>query len=741
MAGALPFGPGALAMTTEPTLSTAARQDSGKSREVGVANRLDRGRGLIKLTVPCGAAWVLLLAVTPAHATDFAVNYANADTRRWSCRLCEFDKAAGRAGTLSAGGIESTDGEMRFGRDNGIDRAGGYLDLNADYRMGTSSGLLLDFAGRNLGLASRDATLRVHKPRRYGVLVRHREIPRNVARDGRSPFTGTATLSLPDNWVPAFSTAAMTQLAASSKFVELATERSRSDIGAWLNLAPGFTFRTGYFRERKRGIDVTFRDSFYQAAALPQPIDYRVEGVDAGLYYESPALSMALFYATRQFTNREDLLDWQNPYLGATSFGRSATAPGNEADTLSFVSRVRIGRRTTLNATLVRGEARQDVAFLPATTNAFIDLGPIDVPSLNAQRESLSAAVNLVSRPMSRLRVSVAHTVTDRSDGRRSIAFTPVLGDLFATPALTARGYDYKRTKTDLALRYRLPGRLNVAAGFRHLESRRSNLEISGNDENRAWLELTGDVGAGWWVRARHARADRDASEFVANTLNNPLTRRYYQADRHDTEWSGGIRFNSTTTGFSMGLDVNYREHDYPHSPLGLQRDATTGWLVDVAYAQGNTASVSGFYGVQTRKSKTAGSAAYPTRDWLYATEDAVTTAGARFRAHGFPLPAVDLTVDYACSSGVGDYTTTLEAVRSGFPSLISRHRSVDARLRYAWQHRTTVFLRYYFERFRATDWATDGIEQDGIRNVLTFGRSSPRYSNHLIALSVERKL
>ena len=96
-------------------------------------------------------------------------------------------------------------------------------------------------------------------------------------------------------------------------------------------------------------------------------------------------------------------------------------------------------------------------------------------------------------------------------------------------------------------------------------------------------------------------RADRNASEFMPNTLNNPLTRRYYQAERRGTEWSGGIRYDSTSTGVSVGLDANHREHDYPDSPLGLQRDATTGCLLDVAYTPWNKVSLSGFYGVQTR--------------------------------------------------------------------------------------------------------------------------------------------
>ena len=421
--------------------------------------------------------------------------------------------------------------------------------------------------------------------------------------------------------------------------------------------------------------------------------------------------------------------------------GRSAAAPDNEADILSFVSRARVGRRTTVNATLVRSRARQDVPFLPPTTNESIRVPSIDAPGLAAERESLSAGVNVVSRPTDRLRIHVSRAVVDRGDGRRSIVVTPVVGDLFAALPVVGAGYDYKRVKTDLSLRYRAPGTLRVSGGSRDLETRRSNLEIASNDERRVWVEVTGEIGAGWRTKMRHARAKRNASEFMANSVNNPLTRRYYQAERRDTEWSGGIGFDSGVTGFLVGLDLNYRDHDYPGSPLGLQRDASTGWLLDAGYAPQGTVSLSGFFGRQARSSITVGTAAFPTRDWRYDTEDTVTTAGARIRARRFLDQAIELTLDYAYSDGIGDYSTTLEDVRSGFPTLVSHHQSLDGRLRYAWRPRTTVVLRYYFERYRAADWAIDGIRQDTIRNVLTFGRSSPEYGNHLISLSIEARL
>lgn len=688
--------------------------------------------------------WVALtafLSASTAAAAEYVVNYANADTRRWSCRLCEFEKAAAQAGTLAAGGLNATGSEMRFGRDNGIDRSGGYLDLNAEYRLATRSGLLVEIAGRNLGLDSRDAALRVRKPGRYGARLRYRETPRNVASDGRSPFSGAQALTLPDDWVPAFSTAAMRRLIDGSAPVRLATKRRRSEIGAWYSLTPALTVKSEFFHERKRGADETSRDFFYQATALPQSIDYRFKGVKAGLHYETRTVSMALTYAGRKFNNGADVLEWDNPYIGVVSHGRSATAPDNETTTLSFASRMRIGPGTRLNATLVRSEAKQDTLFLAYSSNETIDLPPFGGPGLDGNRELLNAAVNLVSRPVARLRVSVAHAVTDRRDRRREVILMPVLGDLFPTATTVAEGYDYKRARTEVGLRYRLPGGLRVAAGFRNLDNQRSNLEIAGNDELRGWLELTGAIGAGWQLRLRHARAGRDASEFVANTLNNPLTRRFYQAERRDSEWSGGIRFDSAVSGFSIGFDANLRKHDYPDSSLGLQHDRTNGWALDASLAPVPGTSISGFYGVQMRKSQTAGSVPFPDRKWLYDIEDKVTTAGARFAAKGFPHPTLDLSADYAHSDGAGDYRTTLDAVRSGFPGLVSRHRSVDVRLRYAWRPRTSLILRYYFEQYRAADWAIDGLGMDAIRNVLASGRSSPKYGNHLVALQVEARL
>lgn len=65
----------------------------------------------------------------------------------------------------------------------------------------------------------------------------------------------------------------------------------------------------------------------------------------------------------------------------------------------------------------------------------------------------------------------------------------------------------------------------------------------------------------------------------------------------------------------------------------------------------------------------------------------------------------------------------------------------MEARLRYAFAGGFALTAGVYREKYRAADWALDGIEPDSVRNVLTFGRSSPRYRNSVVAISVERAL
>ena len=677
---------------------------------------------------------LLALALTYTAWADYAVRYDKVDTSRWRCRLCEFDKAVAGVGQVAVGSIDSARGEARFGRDTGIDRAGQYLQLNGKWQANDQSGTAWRLAGYDLGLDSRTATASASRGKRYGVALQLQQLPRRIAKDGRFPFRRLADqLLLPGNWQHGFVTGEMTPL-PHDDVQELASERRQASALGWFAPTPYTQLRLRYSQERKRGTVETYRDAFYQATALPQPIDQRTDELLFGWRYSAERALLDASIERRAYDNDETELAWQNPYYGLAP-RRSATAPDNVADLLRLVTRFRLGDDTRLNATLLHGKTSQDAPFLPYTTNAALD-APLPAASLNGARRSRYASVQLLHRLNARLRLTLSHVADLRTDRRVAATFAPVLGDLLPSAEQMARGFDFKRHRTGLHLRYQAPDRLRLAAGLERRDVGRRNLEIDRNREARAYLEASRDFG-NWQLAARHARARRDAAPFTANTANNPLTRRYYQARRLETSWQGSLRFRHN--GFAAGLQMISSRHDYPDSELGLQRETAHGWNIDVAYAAGE-ASASAWYGLDSRRSRTAGSAAFAAPDWRYDTRDAVATAGASIDIR-LPRLASEITLDYASSDGLGAYSTTFDGELGHFPDSISRHRSLDIRWRRQWNAGVALVAGIYLERYRGRDWAIDEIEPASIRNVLVAGRRSPAYENRLLYLYFEKAL
>ena len=146
----------------------------------------------------------ILVAATaiPGYADPLVEpNYDHVDTSRWRCRLCPFDLATAARGRWHLGTLAVDDAHPRFGRDNGLDEARSYVDANAELTSRGGDGRYLLFDGADLGVDARQAELRAGHDARYGVVVQWREVPRNVATDGRTPYTGRTTLELPDSWI------------------------------------------------------------------------------------------------------------------------------------------------------------------------------------------------------------------------------------------------------------------------------------------------------------------------------------------------------------------------------------------------------------------------------------------------------------------------------------------------------------------------------------------------------------
>lgn len=689
------------------------------------------------------AVWMMALVVAAPALADYAVNYENAKVGRWACRLCPFDESASQHGAWSIGSIDSARGAARFGRNSGIDDDATYLHLDARYRRRGKDGVALEVDGRNLGLISRSADARAVKAGSYEAGVSIRDLPHTVAFDVVSPFRFLdGELRLPADWSRTPQTSGFGGLGqedVAGEYTNLRTKRRRHAAYARWQLLPRLHLKTSYSSERKTGVVETYRDGFYQATALPQRLDHRTTAAEAAIRYEGEAAVHGVSFRVGRFANDIDALVWDDPYFSHVQQRRSSVAPDNAVKSLSVVSRWRLGKRTVVNATFGGGETRQDAPFLPYTTNPSIDVEEVAGQSLGGLRTSRHEALNITHRFTSRLRLAVSYTATEREDKREEMAFTPVLGDLFALPPLLGKAYSFNQQRTTLRLRYRAPGRFRLAAGGGLRRHERNGLEIAVNREQRGWFEAQRDIGP-WQLGLRHARASRDASPFQANTANNPLSRRYYQAARDESRWQATVRFAPPTSRLSAGLESSHHLYDYPETAIGLRRHRSRRGHFDVAYRTTPFAATV-FYDVEQALADTVGSSIGAEPDWHYDSDDAVTTAGTGIAWRNMAHRRIELAFDYAYANGIGSYATMFAGEYSAFSPLVSRHESLNAALKVGVRDGMVLSARVYVERYRSTDWALSGVAPQTIGNVLSFGRHSDNHHNRLVVLALERHL
>ena len=676
--------------------------------------------------------------VFPLHALAAEPNYDNVDTSRWRCRLCPFDLATARQGHWRAEALAVKDAHARFGRDNGLDRAGvrGNGDVHLLHRDAGGRHLALDAA--DLGLDSRKALFRTGLHGHFDLLMQWRELPRNVATDGRTPYKGGTTLELPETWGDAIEPE--NSQTATGEVLDYATRRKQASARLSYEPAPTVRLQASYARESKTGTTETFADRLYQATGLPKPIDHASEEIGGQAVFTRQPWVVGAELRRSRFRNANAALSWENAFSRhGDPTGRIALAPDNDIDTATFTSRTAFGR-TRLSARLVWGRHRQDDAFLPYTTNSALGVQTLPAPSLGGHVRTFAGAVNIASQLTRRLRLSLVHRERERVNQSPALVLAPVLGDLIVTPPRPSRSYDLRRQTTEARLRYRFGSRVNVALGGRSTEAQRAPLEIARNRETGAWVDLIAHGPGGLALSIKASQASRDASPFRNITRNNALTRRYYQAARDQRVWRARADYRVPDTKVALGAEVDVRTTDYPSSELGLIRERDNGWGVDASFAPAREVQLSAFLESRASDATTAGSQASPLVDWYYETLDETRAAGFVARANGVLQAALDVELTYSQVSGRGRYATVTDAAEV-FPQLVSDHRSVRVEATYRWRRQTHIVARWYWEDYASADWALSGVTPDAISNVLAFGRRSPTYSNAYLGVSLERRM
>ena len=488
---------------------------------------------------------------------------------------------------------------------------------------------------------------------------------------------------------------------------------------------------------RKQGNQPISSDFFNFSAGMPLPIDYETDDLNGQIIYQARQGLISLGYHRSEFNNRNLALTWQNAFtaFNGESVGRKGLAPDNEASGWNLGAKLRISN-TVLTAIHRNTEMTQNERFLPYTINGNLNAGALPAPSLNGNVNSTLTILTLNSQLTRRLSVDIRHRAHERDNDTPILTLEPVLGDVVTLAPKDSRAFSFDHQQQQIILSYRLSG-TRFSAGLTNNDRKRTRSEIADNDETKRWLKVTTNTFKGLRVGLQYEDSERDAGPFQPITNNNPLTVRYHMAARDQSRWRANLDYEVPHSHLTVSVNAERRSNDYPSSTLGLQSNDDRHWGIDASYRPSERFSITGFHQNQTLDSVTFGSNAFASQDWTYSTADEVKTSGFTIHSKGHFSERLDLSMDYLYSDGAGQYATEFQNQLSGFPELISEHRSLDLKAAIRVNPKTAIELRYYREAYDSSDWALDDVRPDTIRNILNLGLVSPNYTIGLASVSV----
>ena len=263
---------------------------------------MPRKLGMIAL----GLGWSMALR------TAGAADPAAADTSEWTCTRCPFPQGA--ENQVQLGAIEASGANATFGRYNGLDHGGAYVDAGASGQVRSADGVYADYDLERLGLAAREGYVEGGREGRYDLRISYDGQPTALYDGGVSPYRGLGgNLGLPAGWAAAGSTAGMTRLDADLAPLTLGYVRRTAALLGRYFASPEWTLFGEFRRQEKQGTGLTAASFLTEAVQLPQPIDFVTDSVEAGAAYGGARSSLRLSYTGSWFEDGGRLLRLRQP--------------------------------------------------------------------------------------------------------------------------------------------------------------------------------------------------------------------------------------------------------------------------------------------------------------------------------------------------------------------------------------------------------------------------------------------
>ncbi len=636
----------------------------------------------------------------------------DAPPQNWSCESCALSD--GWEWDIEGGPAYLADDAFRYGDYTGLDEKGVYLFGDVFGRYWGEDASYMVFEGYLRGIDSSALFFKGGKQGKYEVRASYQAIPRRFFNETVTPYSGTANLVLPGNWVRAPSTQQMTELSNSSAPVAIGLDLDILGLGIDFKPAQQWKLSADYTRREREGLKRVAGSFFFNAAELAAPVDYTTNDLQLSAIYAADTWQANVTYFGSVFSNANDTLTWDNAYSwpAGTTSGQIALPPDNTSHQISLAGSMLLPARTTLNGQLSFGKLSQDEA-LPTAGSA------------NGKVNTLNANLRVTSSPWRQVTIEGELRYND-FDNETPTQFASI-------------AYDYQRREIKLRGEFRLRGGTKLYAGFDNERFERNRQDRTDTTTNRLWFTVRTRLGDVADLHVNLFTDDRNGStyETVIDPLapENPLMRKFNQADRerNGARLHGSV-YASQRADFGWELEIG--SDDYNNSAIGLTDSDYVRYGADFSYLFTGSTSVYASLYQEDITTDQQNSQSFSLPDWSATTDDSFTTATIGIVYRGL-FGNLDANLEYGWADSRGKMENDTNGLPTSFPDLRSNRQNLNLGLSYPYSDSLSFRFDYIFERLETDDWALDGLNQDTVPNLLALGARAWNYDASVFYFSV----
>ena len=649
-----------------------------------------------------------------------------------------------------------SDDSYKFGRYNGMESEGAFVQGNINVRKFMDDGYFMSIRGTNLGLDSRYLRIEGGQQGNYELFLEYDRTPNYKSDTVKTPFYGVGSnnLTLP----PGFDI--NTNLNANLKEFDLETRRER--IGTGLSFIPiqRWQFDVDFSHENKKGLDITGAAMAgppapgggsgnivgnTTTALIPEPIDYDTNKVNATLSYIGDDGQMDLSYHMSLFKNDDDNLNWQNPFNTGYATGNMSLPPDNEFHQLSLTGAYNLPYKSRITGLLSSGRMTQDQDFQPYTTNSGLITTALPSNSLDGEVWVTNAHLKLISRPIQKLRLNAEFRYNDHDNDTPVESYDYVVLDSRIGTTVTNRPYSYENQRINLDANYRFNSTHSLRGGYKYNEMKRS---YTGEEEREETDEDT--LFAKWKIKAHTDVAlalfteysTRDGSNYHPSANENQAMRRFFLADRDRTKYGTSVDYMATER-LSLSARAEYNKDDYDGTSIGLKEEAQPTYALDFSYQPNDKVTFYGYYTYERIHSEQAGYdvASGPgalTTDWEADYDDTFNTYGIGFKWSDLNKLELGGDIVYAKSTGEIDMKDVFNpGTEDQYPDNETSRTSIKLWANYKYNKNMSYKLALWYEDYDEDNWAFDDVPAYTANSgALFLDGDSPDYDATVITLS-----